>query len=205
MPGLHLFKESMNKFFDTYIRTFEQSNPRTKYATAALLVALPTTYILYSRRRKSAEEKAREAARKAIATAGPCRYLLGTSTSHTITLPDGRKLGYATYGSPTGKTIIYHHGLPGARVEAVHWDAPGKEVGCRIIAVDRPGIGWSDPSPGWTLLSFARDVEELVRQLGVEEYGVMVCVSLYYPTSAIIHHSVHCRGLSVVLDWNGPS
>lgn len=35
------------------------------------------------------------------------RFNLTASTSSTYTLPDGRTLGYATYGAPIGRPILY--------------------------------------------------------------------------------------------------
>jgi hypothetical protein len=95
-------------------------------------------------------------------------------SSDTITLPDGRKLGYAQYGSLTGQPIFYMHGLPGSRLQAAGFDALGLEVGARIIAVDRPGIGWSSPHPSRTLLDHPKDVEQLANHLGLSHYGVLV-------------------------------
>jgi hypothetical protein len=110
----------------------------------------------------------------------PCRYRLDNDTSATLTLPDGRKLGYAQYGSPTGKAILYHHGFPGSRIEAAQHHDLCNEIGLRMIAIDRPGIGWSSPHPGGKLLDWPKDVEYLTEHLGLESYSVMVSVCLPY-------------------------
>lgn len=47
-----------------------------------------------------------------------CRFRLDLDSSATLTLEDGRKLGYAQYGSLSGKTVFYLHGLPGSRLES---------------------------------------------------------------------------------------
>lgn len=39
----------------------------------------------------------------------------------SITLKDGRKLGYAEYGDPFGTVILYFHGFPGSRLESAHF------------------------------------------------------------------------------------
>jgi hypothetical protein len=103
-----------------------------------------------------------------------CRFRLGNDSSDTITLPDGRKLGYAQYGSKAGRAIFYLHGLPGSRIEAAAWDELGLKLGARIIAADRPGIGWSSPHPGRTLLGHPEDLEYLAKHLELEEYRVLV-------------------------------
>jgi alpha-beta hydrolase superfamily lysophospholipase len=116
----------------------------------------------------------------AVTTNSPCRYLLDNSTSATLTLPDGRKLGYAQYGSPTGKAILYNHGFPGSRLEASQHHDLCTELGLRMIAIDRPGHGWSSPHPGAKLLDWPKDVERLTEHLQLESYSVMVYLSPSY-------------------------
>ncbi|TAQ91199.1 hypothetical protein B7494_g488 [Chlorociboria aeruginascens] len=102
-----------------------------------------------------------------------CRFRLDTDSSATLILPDGRKLGYAQYGSLTGRPIFYLHGLPGSRMEGAYFDEPGLELGARIISVDRPGMGWSSPQPGRTLLDHPKDLEHLAQHLELEDYRVL--------------------------------
>jgi len=104
----------------------------------------------------------------------PCRFLLDNSTSATLTLRDGRKLGYAQYGLPTGKAILYNHGFPGSRLEASQHHEICAELGLRIISIDRPGYGWSSPHPGAKLLDWPKDLECLAEYLELESYAVMV-------------------------------
>lgn len=101
-------------------------------------------------------------------------YTPYTESSNLMVLPDGRKLGYAQYGSPTGKPVIFLHGMPGSRLDAAHFDDVGKELGARIIGIDRPGIGWSTPQPNRTILSHAQDVEALTDHLKIDKVRVMV-------------------------------
>ena len=106
-----------------------------------------------------------------------CKYILDNSHSRTFSLSNGRKLGYADYGDPNGKPILYQHGLPGSRIEATRYHDLGKELGLRIISIDRPGHGWSSPSEKFgarTVKSWAEDVNELAEGLGLDEYAVMV-------------------------------
>lgn len=102
------------------------------------------------------------------------RFRTDNDSSDTITLPDGRKLGYAQYGSLTGKPIFYLHGLPGSRLEAAGFDELGLKSGARVISVDRPGIGWSSPHSGRTLLDHPKDIELLAKHLGLDKYSVLV-------------------------------
>jgi hypothetical protein len=106
-----------------------------------------------------------------------CRFRLDNSTSDVLILPDGRKLGYAQYGSPTGRAILYQHGHPGSRIEGAAFDELGLKLGARIIATDRPGMGWSSPHPSATLLDHPKDLEYLANHLKLEEYSVLVSVA----------------------------
>jgi pimeloyl-ACP methyl ester carboxylesterase len=101
-------------------------------------------------------------------------------TSHTITLPDGRLLGYASYGPPDGQPVLYFHGTPSSRLEllllhhyGVDLDALLREAGLQLLAVDRPGMGLSTFNPKGHFLSFAADTGELMTQLGIASCPVL--------------------------------
>jgi pimeloyl-ACP methyl ester carboxylesterase len=129
-------------------------------------------------------------------TDSPCRYLLDNSTSSTLTLPDGRKLGYAQYGSPTGAPILYQHGFPGSRLEASQHHAICQDLGLRMIAIDRPGHGWSSPHPGAKLLDWPKDVACLTEHLELENYAVMVSSSNFHPNPRISYGNIYPKGVS---------
>jgi pimeloyl-ACP methyl ester carboxylesterase len=91
----------------------------------------------------------------------------------TVSLPDGRKLGYAEYGMSDGSPVLLFHGAPGAR--HVHADMAeiARQLGVRVIAVERPGYGLSDPQPGRSLLDWPRDIEILADALGVKQFAII--------------------------------
>jgi alpha/beta hydrolase fold len=95
-------------------------------------------------------------------------------TSSTLTLPDGRKLGYAQYGSQTGRPVILLHGLACSRFDAAYFHEVGQQLDARVIGVDRPGMGLSSPHPTRTLLDLPKDVEHLTEHLKLDDYSVMV-------------------------------
>jgi len=95
-----------------------------------------------------------------------------------MVLPDGRTLGYAQYGSTTGRPVFYLHGLATTRIEAAGWDETARELNVRLIAPDRPGTGWSSPQPSRTLLDYPKDIEQLAAHLKLEKYGLMVSLCL---------------------------
>jgi pimeloyl-ACP methyl ester carboxylesterase len=92
----------------------------------------------------------------------------------TITLRDSRTLGFAEWGDPHGKPILWFHGTPGSRRQ-IPPDAPeaARERGVRILGVDRPGIGNSTHHPERTLLSWAADISELADQYGFERFAMI--------------------------------
>lgn len=102
-----------------------------------------------------------------------CRWPLDNTSPATLVLPDGRKLGYAEYGAPNGEPILYQHGFPASRVEAAGLHDVASKVGARLIAIDRPGYGWSSPHKEGSLLTRAQDVETLAKHLRLEKYGVL--------------------------------
>ncbi|OLN95866.1 Proline iminopeptidase 2 [Colletotrichum chlorophyti] len=123
------------------------------------------------------------------------------SSSEEFVLSDGRKLGVAYYGAKSGSAVFYLHGYPCCRLSGgSFFDAPGKELGARIIAVDRPGIGNSSPQPGRTMLDHANDIRELAEHLKLQSYGV-IGVSGGGPYALACAHALpaeHLKGVSIV-------
>ena len=99
---------------------------------------------------------------------------MADETSQTLTLADGRKLGYAEFGSATGKAVIIQHGMACSRLDGAYFHTIGLRLGARVIGVDRPGMGLSTPHPTRTLYDSAKDVEQLTDHLGLNSYSVMV-------------------------------
>jgi pimeloyl-ACP methyl ester carboxylesterase len=90
-------------------------------------------------------------------------------TIQSMTLKDGRRLGFAQFGSSSGPPVFYFHGWPGSRMEAGFFDVPGVQM----IGVDRPGYGLSDPLPKRKLTDWPKDVVELADHLGHERFAVV--------------------------------
>ena len=65
----------------------------------------------------------------------------------TISLDDGRVLGYEEWGDPEGEPLFFLHGTPGCRLSR-HPDATlWGQLKLRVITMDRPGYGVSTASP----------------------------------------------------------
>jgi pimeloyl-ACP methyl ester carboxylesterase len=99
--------------------------------------------------------------------------MAGNKTNQTITLRDGRLLGYAEYGTPRGKPVFFFHGNPSSRLGGKLMDEAANEINARIISVDRPGIGLSDFKPGRQYLDWPDDVTELADILRVDRFAIL--------------------------------
>ncbi|WP_435073891.1 alpha/beta fold hydrolase [Halorubrum sp. HHNYT27] len=86
----------------------------------------------------------------------------------TVELADGRKLGYAETGASDGNPVLAFHGIPNGRLGAAVFDHVGRELGVRIIAPERPGVGVSDPDPTRVLMDWPADVAECLDALGID-------------------------------------
>jgi pimeloyl-ACP methyl ester carboxylesterase len=92
----------------------------------------------------------------------------------TIAVRGGRRLGFASFGSPHGRPIVWMHGTPGARrqIPLVAREVADRD-GLRIIGVDRPGIGSSSPHVYADLLDWTPDLEIVADTLGFERFDMI--------------------------------
>jgi len=90
-----------------------------------------------------------------------------------IRLGDGRLLGFAEYGRPDGAPVFYLHGWPSSRLEPYAMRDQCSEMGVRLIAPDRPGLGISDFHPGRSIPDFPRDVSSLADHLKLSRFAVL--------------------------------
>ncbi len=91
-------------------------------------------------------------------------------------MPGGRALGYAEFGDPDGRPVLWFHGTPGARKQ-IPPDGPAValEHGVRLIGVERPGTGFSTPYTYGRVLDWVDDLECFVDGLGIDRFA---CVGL---------------------------
>jgi len=96
----------------------------------------------------------------------------GLTEEDTITLSDGRRLGFRTIGDREAYPLLFFHGTPGTRFALSADDAIARIPGVRLILPERPGYGISDPQPDRTLLDYPDDIEQLVDHLGIDSCAV---------------------------------
>lgn len=88
----------------------------------------------------------------------------------------GRRIGFAEYGDPRGRLILWFHGTPGGRRQlAPVAHTAAQELGVRLVALERPGIGYSSRHLYADVLGWADDVGVIVDKLGAAEFA---CVGL---------------------------
>lgn len=97
----------------------------------------------------------------------------GPRIDSTLTLRDGRVLGYAEFGDPAGTPGFLFHGHPGSRLEGELGHEAAMNRGVRIITLDRPGYGRSTFQPKRRILDWPNDVAQVADQLGITQFAVV--------------------------------
>lgn len=90
-----------------------------------------------------------------------------------VRLPDGRVLALDDVGDRTGLPVVYLHGTPDSRLARHPDDGVAAACGVRLLAVDRPGSGQSDPHPEGTLGTFGADLSRALDDLAIERVALL--------------------------------
>lgn len=92
----------------------------------------------------------------------------------TVAVARRRRLGFAEFGPPDGRAVVWLHGTPGARRQ-IPSEARmmAHELGLRIVGIDRPGIGSSTPHIYDSVLDFTDDLVTVADSLGLGELAVI--------------------------------
>lgn len=89
-------------------------------------------------------------------------------------LPEGRRLGYAEYGDPSGAVVLWFHGTPGGRRQfPLTARRAAERLGLRVVLVERPGAGLSDPHAYKAVGDWATDIAHVADAIGAERLGVV--------------------------------
>ena len=97
---------------------------------------------------------------------------LSTEPFSTVVLRGGRTISYLEVGNVDGFPIFHFHGLGSSRLEVRLVGQEAADFGIRLIGLDRPGVGRSDPKPGAKLLDWPDDVAAVADVLGLERFAI---------------------------------
>jgi pimeloyl-ACP methyl ester carboxylesterase len=86
--------------------------------------------------------------------------------------PEGRTLGVAEWGDPSGVPVFNLHGTPGSRLGRHHDEAMYDRLGMRLITYDRPGYGVSERRRGRCIVHAVDDIVSIADALGIGRFVV---------------------------------
>jgi pimeloyl-ACP methyl ester carboxylesterase len=116
-------------------------------------------------------------------------------------LPDGRVAEYWLGGADEGPVVLFFHGCPDTRWAAMTGAAAAREVGVRLLSVNRPGYGRSTRHES-SHATVTRDALAVLDHLGVERVAAlgMSAGGAYAATLAARHpHRVGALGVVAAL------
>ena len=116
-----------------------------------------------------------------------------------LALPDGRTLGWHTWGDPSGRPLLRLQGTPGSRLSIPPLHATWVDAGLHVVMADRPGFGASTRLPGRGLAEVADDCAALLDHLGLDAVAVLgVSGGGPHALAFAAHHPDRVLAMSVV-------
>jgi pimeloyl-ACP methyl ester carboxylesterase len=85
---------------------------------------------------------------------------------------NGRRVGWSEWGTPHGTPVLFCTGAGMTSSFGFGADAL-RELGVRLLCIDRAGLGRSAPDPDKSFESYARDVEAVLRSEGLSRPPVI--------------------------------
>lgn len=90
-----------------------------------------------------------------------------------LDLSSGHRIAWEESGDPDGIPVFFFHGWPASRLQGAGFGVEARELGVRIIAPDRPGIGLSTFQAGRKLLDWPPVISEMAQHLGIDRFRVL--------------------------------
>jgi pimeloyl-ACP methyl ester carboxylesterase len=99
--------------------------------------------------------------------------LVGQRREGTVSVRDGRVVGFAEWGDPHGRPVVMFHGGPGSRLLALGCEEAAERLGLRLVCLERPGFGLSDFAPDRTVIGWTDDVADAIRGLELDRPAIV--------------------------------
>src|SRR5438270_14056233 len=96
---------------------------------------------------------------------------LNDGTGARVRLPDGRCVGVREAGDAHGWPLFWFPGTPGSRLSPLADGDAARHAGARVVVVERPGFGVSDPLPSRRVVDWPADVVHVADALGVGSFA----------------------------------
>jgi len=109
------------------------------------------------------------------ATADSAAEALAAATDAQVRTVDTERgrIAYAEYGDPEGVPVLFFHGTPGSRLLGAVYDEAARDRGLRVLTVDRPGYGDSEPWSDRTLADTGAFAVPVLDDADVDRAGVI--------------------------------
>ena len=115
-----------------------------------------------------------------------------------VPLADGRHLEVWSGGDPAGHLLLFLPGCPDSRLVALPGDGAARRLGLRLVSVNRPGYGRSDPHDS-DHLSVADDLVAVADAVGASRFSVLgMSLGGGYALATAARHPTRVRSVGVV-------
>ncbi|KAH9845465.1 alpha/beta hydrolase fold [Teratosphaeria destructans] len=138
-------------------------------------------------------------------------YLCAPRLSRKVRHPEtGRLISYSEVGDPEGSAVFVCVGMGLTRYVTAFYDELATTLRLRLITVDRPGVGGSEPYPSTDRtgpLGWPDDVLTICQQLGITKFSLLAhsAGAIYaLATALILPHLVNGR-VHLLAPWIPPS
>ena len=90
-----------------------------------------------------------------------------------LRLDDGRNMAYKEYGDLNGEPVFHCHSVFGSRLElSFNAQQISEQKAVRLIVMDRPGYGVSDPDSKTSFIHWVKDLIQLADHLKIEKFSL---------------------------------
>ena len=91
----------------------------------------------------------------------------------TVVLSNGAVVALSEYGDPRGAPVFFCHGWPSSRTMAELADDAARDLGARIISLDRPGIRDSAFQANRQLMDWPPLLNEVADRLEIDRFRIL--------------------------------